>query len=301
MTDVPDRAELISAARAEIAAMGPTFDLKVLQRTAAAYLPLLRQQPLGGVHIEQDVAYGPHERHRFDLFLPAAAVSAPMMIFIHGGGFVGGDKVVNEDIYRNLGLYFARQGVITLIANYRLAPHSVWPAGSEDIGALVRWARGNAARLGGDSDAVFLFGQSAGAVHVMGYLFSPELWDGEVSGVAGGIGMSGVYRAFGEGVGRGGLVYFGEDEDRRRADCPLSRASANRTPLLIGVMEYDPAHMAVHSFELAAELTRVSNRAPRFAYYAGHNHASTVYGIGSGQDEVGEDIMRFIRDVRGAA
>lgn len=301
MTNVPDRAELVSAARAEIAAMGPAFDLNVLQRTAAAYLPLLRRQPQDGVRIEQDIAYGPHERHRFDLFLPADAANAPMMIFIHGGGFVGGNKVVNEDIYRNLGLYFARHGVITLIANYRLAPQSVWPAGSEDVGVLVQWARGNAARLGGDGDAVFLFGQSAGAVHVMGYLFSPELWAGETSGVAGGIGMSGVYRAFGESVGPGGLAYFGEDEGRRRADCPLSRVSGNRTPLLIGVMEYDPPNMAVHSFELAAELTRAGDRAPRFAYYAGHNHASTVYGIGSGQDEVGEDILRFIRDVRGAA
>jgi triacylglycerol lipase len=187
-----------------------------------------------------------------------------------------------------------------MIANYRLAPENVWPAGTEDVAALVRWAHDNAATLSSDTDAVFLFGQSAGGAHVTGYLSAPEQWRGGVSGVAGGIVMSGVYRAFGDNVGPGMLAYFGKDEDARRANCPLTRAPANRTPMMIGVMEFDPPDIAVHSFELAAALTRSCGRAPHFVWFEGHNHASTVYGIGSGQDEVGETILRFIAEQRAA-
>jgi len=295
MRTTGEPADQIAIARQGVAAMGPVFDLTVLKDTARLYAPLVRDQASEGVRIAPDIPYGPHERHRLDLFQPGRADGAPMLIFIHGGGFVGGDKHVNDDFYRNLGLFFARRGIITIAANYRLAPHHVWPAGAQDVASLVRWARDNAARLGGDQQAVFLFGQSAGAAHVAGYLFSPDLWDEAAGGVAGGILMSGVYRAFGDGVGPGMIAYFGEDEAARRADCPLTRAPANRTPLMIGVMEYDPPEIAVHSFELAAALTRSSDRSPLFVRYAGHNHVSTVYGMGSGQDEVGEDIARFIR------
>lgn len=300
MADGERPGDLIATARAGVAGMGPAFDLGVLQATGRLYAPLVRAQPRGGVRIEPDIAYGPHERHRLDLFVPGAAAGAPILIFVHGGGFVAGNKTVNDDFYRNIGLYFARRGVIAMIANYRLAPHDVWPAATEDVAALVGWARGNAARLSGDADAVFLFGQSAGCAHVTGYLSSPEHWPGDASGVAGGIVISGVYRAFGDEVGPGMLAYFGADEEARRANCPLTRAPANRTPMLIGAAELDPPDIAVHSFELAAALTRSRGRAPRFVWFEGHNHASTVYGIGSGQDEVGETILRFVAGQRAA-
>jgi len=299
--DMGSEADLVAAARAGVADMGPRFDRDVLRETAALYAPLVRRQPGAGIRVESDLAYGDHARQRFDLFAPERAADAPLMIFIHGGGFVAGSKTVDADFYRNIGLYFARHGVIAMIANYRLAPDHVWPAGTEDVAALVGWARGNAGRLGGDPRAVFLFGQSAGAAHVTGYLSAPDHWPSETSGVAGGIVMSGVYRAFGDRVGPGMLAYFGDDEAARRAACPLTRAPANRTPMMIGVMEFDPPDIAVHSFELAAALTRAVGQAPYFRWYEGHNHASTVYGIGSGQDEVGQDILAFIAGRRPVA
>ena len=285
-----------SAAPAEvgraIADMGATFDFEVLKRTASLYGPLVRAQPKDGVTIERDVRYGEHERHRIDVFRPAAP--GPVIIFVHGGGFVAGDKNVDEDFYTNIGVYFARQGCLAITANYRRAPDHRWPAASEDVGQVVAWAKASAGEHNGDADNIFLFGQSAGACHVAGYLFSPELQPPGGSGVAGGVLMSGVYRAFGADAGPGITVYFGDDEEARAANCPISRVDAAAIPLLIGVMEFDPPSIATHSFELAQAL-RNSGRAPStFSWFAGHNHASTVYSLGSGQDDVGRSIMDFM-------
>lgn len=290
--------ETINAARNGIARMGPLFNLHVLKETAKLYAPLVRKQKIDGVIVEEDVAYGPDVRHRFDLFRPANAENAPLLIFIHGGGFVHGGKMVDEDFYRNIGVYFASRGVIAMIANYRLAPQHVWPAGTQDVASLVAWASSHASAISGDANAIFLFGQSAGAAHVAGYLSAPEYWVNGATRVAAGVAMSGVYRAFGDKVGPGMIAYFGDNEDIRRANCPLTRAPANQTPMLIGVMEFDPPEIAVHSFELAAALTRATGRAPRFVWFEGHNHASTVYAIGSGHDDVGETILRFIAEQR---
>ena len=45
------------------------------------------------VEVHRDVAYGPDPRHRLDVFVPAAGADrAPVLVFVHGGGFVMGDK-----------------------------------------------------------------------------------------------------------------------------------------------------------------------------------------------------------------
>lgn len=279
-----------------VRAIGPRFDLEVLNETRALYAPLVAAQPADGIEISRDLAYGPHERHRLDLFRGPGA-GRPVIIFIHGGGFVVGDKNVDELFYTNLGTWFARAGFLAITANYRRAPDFPWPAGSEDVGRVAAWAREHAAAHGGDPARIFLFGQSAGACHVAGYLFDPALQPAAGPGVAGGVLMSGVYRAYGEDVGPGMLAYFGPDEGPRRAHCPMSRVNANRTPLLIGVMELDPPVIATHSFELALALMRHAGRSPKFAWFEGHNHASTVYCFGSGQDDIGQAIGHFVETV----
>jgi acetyl esterase/lipase len=59
------------------------------------------------------------------------------LIFLHGGGFVRGDKGDRD----NVGYYFARQGLVVIVPNYRLAPDHRWPAGAEDAVAVAvyRW------------------------------------------------------------------------------------------------------------------------------------------------------------------
>ncbi len=115
-----------------------------------------------------DVVYRPgseHPKHRLDLFLPGGQ-GWPALIFVHGGGWTAGDKrlvVAGADVYGNIGRFYAGHGIGTAVVNYRLQPEVPWREQVDDVAHAVAWVRAHVAGHGGDPDAVFLSGHSAGA------------------------------------------------------------------------------------------------------------------------------------------
>ncbi|GHA67388.1 carboxylic ester hydrolase [Streptomyces tauricus] len=113
-----------------------------------------------------------------NVWTPAAANGdLPVMVFVHGGGFVAGST--RSALYD--GSAFARDGVVLVTLNYRLGiagfldiPGAPANRGLLDVVAALRWVRENIAAFGGDPDNVTLFGQSAGATIVGGVLAAPE-------------------------------------------------------------------------------------------------------------------------------
>ncbi|WP_409234403.1 carboxylesterase/lipase family protein [Streptomyces sp. PA5.6] len=102
---------------------------------------------------------------------------APVMVFVHGGGFVAGST--RSALYD--GSAFARDGVVLVSLNYRLGiagfldlPGAPANRGLLDVVAALRWVRENIAAFGGDPGNVTLFGQSAGATLVGGVLAEPR-------------------------------------------------------------------------------------------------------------------------------
>ncbi len=101
-------------------------------KTSALYIPLHEKEPYAGVKIERDVKYGAAERNLLDVFMPEANSAArPVLIFVHGGGFVAGNKR-NPDspFFDNIMLWAVKNGVVGVNTTYRLAPASPYPAGS---------------------------------------------------------------------------------------------------------------------------------------------------------------------------
>ncbi|MFI6366280.1 carboxylesterase/lipase family protein [Nocardia sp. NPDC050630] len=113
-----------------------------------------------------------------NVWTPAVAQSdLPVMVFVHGGGFVAGST--RSAMYD--GSAFARDGVVLVTLNYRLGiagfldlPGAPANRGLLDVVAALRWVRENIAGFGGDPDNVTLFGQSAGATVVGGVLAAPQ-------------------------------------------------------------------------------------------------------------------------------
>ena len=93
-------------------------------RTAALYAPLQQKEPYPGVKTEREVKYGPAERHLLDVFTPEANSSPrPVLIYIHGGGFVAGNKrAPGSPFYDNIMLWAVKSGFVGVNATYRLAP-----------------------------------------------------------------------------------------------------------------------------------------------------------------------------------
>jgi acetyl esterase/lipase len=85
---------------------------------------------------------------------------APATIYVHGGGWRGGDKT--DDAARRLAPLSAC-GVTVVSVNYRLVPRATFPAQLHDVKASVRWLRANGPRLGLPTDRIGIWGASAGA------------------------------------------------------------------------------------------------------------------------------------------
>jgi len=139
----------VSAAFAQQTPMPEDIAWKLLEigrvidvpKTAALYAPLQQKEPYAGVKVERDVKYGPADRNLLDVFTPEAnSSSRPVLIFIHGGGFVAGNKRnPGSPFYDNIMLWAVKSGFVAGNATYRLAPQFMWPAGSEDLASVVQW------------------------------------------------------------------------------------------------------------------------------------------------------------------
>ena len=71
------------------------------------------------------------DRHLLDVFTPeSGSGTRPVLIYVHGGAFVGGNKrLPNSPFYDNIMLWAVKNGFVGVNTTYRLAPASPWPAG----------------------------------------------------------------------------------------------------------------------------------------------------------------------------
>lgn len=103
---------------------------------------------------------GPAGKLRARHYAPARGDGAPLLLFLHGGGFVFGDLDTHDSPCRVL---CKHGGMHVLAVEYRLAPEHPFPAAVEDARAALRWAQSHAAELGADPSRVGIGGDSAGA------------------------------------------------------------------------------------------------------------------------------------------
>lgn len=147
-------------------------------REATRFGPSAPQpSPEGGIDLlPRPTAHG-EDCLTVNVWAPASAHRAPVMVFLHGGAFVsGGSSLPLYD-----GTAFARDGVVLVTLNYRLGVDGfAWTGeGTPNLGLLdqvaaLEWVRDNIAAFGGDPDRVTIFGESAGAMSVGALMAMPR-------------------------------------------------------------------------------------------------------------------------------
>lgn len=294
-----------ASAAAAIRQIGRRFDPDVLQATYAIYAPVQRSAARDGVEVHRDFAYGPHCRQRLDIHVPdVRPAKAPVVIYFHGGGYVGGERSpIPGLIYDNVATFFARHGMIGVNATYRLAPDHKWPSGGLDVGAAVDWLRENVSRYGGDPDRIFVMGQSAGGTHVATWTFIPQVHGPHGPRVAGAILLSSVLGPCDNEysperpIAPHRLAYFGEDESQWATMNPVNHIKAGHPPVFISVAEFDPPALQWSSPALLAALYRCDRKMPWFMYNRDHNHVSPAMQINAAFDDIGPEILAFVQSL----
>ena len=231
----------------------------------------------------------------------AADQSLPVILFVHGGGFVRGDK--SERAW--IGHHFACEGFVTVVQNYRLAPEGPWPAGAQDVSAAMAWTQQEIERFGGDPGRIFVVGESAGAAHVAAATLVRQFHPPGGLKIAGAALVSGVYNPQLERLARAQFgtptpdprndAYFGNDASLHASQSVVALADAVPFPLVISYAELDPAQMQVQAGELFARLVAQLGFNPALKVIAGHNHLSQIWSLGTADTSLSSVLLDFVR------
>jgi triacylglycerol lipase len=285
---------------ARLTGMGSAITPELVATSWALLKPFHDKVGYTAPKVDRDLAYGPHERHRLDVHAAGDESGAPVFVFVHGGGFVGGDKhVPGTPMYDHIGAWAVRNGWVGVTITYRLAPEFTWPSGAEDVAAAVQWVRGNIAGYGGDPARIVVAGHSAGCVHVASYVAGQAGGDkdsGSLDGVKGAGLLSGFYQ-IPDGAERGELEvgYFGR---RPAAEVnTLPGLLETPVPLVFAIAERDPQFSQGQIAALTAAWFAKKGTVPPVIWSEGHNHISQIGSVGVDDLALGAPLARFVNRV----
>jgi arylformamidase len=105
--------------------------------------------------------YGANKLQSLDFSPSVQGGSAPLVIFVHGGGWKRGDKRNATGQYK--AAHYTSQGYAFASVNYRLVPEATIEQQAQDVANAIAWLHGKAAQLGIDKSRIVLMGHSAGA------------------------------------------------------------------------------------------------------------------------------------------
>lgn len=226
-----------------------------------------------GLAADASAVYAPRRELALDIYRPASAAPAPVVVFFYGGGWEWGRR---QD-YRFVGRRLAKAGMLAIVADYRTFPRTRFPGFVEDGASAVAWARRHAREYGGDPGRLFVAGHSAGAQ--IAALLATDARYLRARGLrprdlAGAIGLSGPY----DFVIEGGLEpVFGPRALWPQAQ-PVRFVDGDEPPFLLVHGRDDARVEARDSVELAAALEARGEPA-RLLLLDGGGHAAPLLAL----------------------
>ena len=248
----------------------------------------------------RELAYGADPKQRLDLLVPATTQRAPLLLFVHGGGWSIGDKRTGAGVKA---AHFTARGWAFASVNYRLVPSATVEQQAADIASAIAFARIHAAEQGLDPDRIVLMGHSAGA-HLaalvgtdprflkaagvpMSAVRGIVLLDGAGYDIAGqmarpGNPVAGMYDAA-----------FGKDVTRQQALSPTLHAAAPNVAKWLILPIQRRADSTEQSEGLAAAL-RPAGASVRVVPVPGESHSTLNKGLGESGDFATGEVDRFL-------
>lgn len=250
--------------------------------------------PRKGYRVVAAQAYGADPRQKLDIYIPdGLKAHAPVLLFFYGGAWQGGRR---ED-YFAFGEAFASQGIVTVVADYRLYPQVTYPAFVADGAAALAWVRANIARHGGDPARLFLSGHSAGGYIAVMLGAEPAFLKakgGDLSWIRGVIGIAGPYDFLPLWQDDYIAIFHGANN---RDAMPVNHVKGKRPPMLLAWSTGDGTVGARNIDSLEAKLKSVGSEVET-RRYPGVGHVgiilSLAYGF-RGRTTLHQDMLAFIR------
>ena len=277
---------------AQLKALDPEITMQLAQASWALLTPFHEKAGYTAPQIDTDLAYGDDPRHRLDVHTAGDdETGRPVFVYVHGGGFVRGDKhIPGSPQYDLVGAWAVRHGYVGVTMTYRLAPEHTWPSGPQDVAAAVRWLKQNIAGYGGDPDKIVVAGSSAGAVHVASFVAGQG--GADPTTVAAAAMLSGIYVIGTPQPGEPEHIYYGPNPGPEVSSLPGLLDTT--VPLLFSVAERDPARFQQEAAGVVSAWLARHGTVPDLVWVEGHNHMSTIGSLTVDEAALGTALARFV-------
>lgn len=187
--------------------------------------------------VRHDLAYGPSPAQRLDVYLPERIHAAPIIVMVHGGAWMFGDKA-SRGVVGAKALHWTQAGYAFVSVDYRLLPEAGPLEQADDVADALAYVQAHAPEWGADPSRVVLIGHSAGAHLVSLLSSSPSVatargarrWLGTVSLDSGAVDVPAIMK--GPHAGLYDRV-FGHDPSQWRLTSPVDRLERDALPILL--------------------------------------------------------------------
>jgi triacylglycerol lipase len=277
---------------AKVRAAGQAMDPSM----GSLYAPLFPKEPWPGLTQQLNIAYGSDPLQKLDVYAPegGAGKRLPVLLFVHGGGFTRG--TAHGDFYpQNIPEWAAKNGMVGISIDYRLAPKDPWPAGAKDLASAIAWTKANIAKYGGDPNRIILVGHSAGANHVADYAAHPEVRGAEGPSVKGVVMISPAYST---APAARPNAYYGSDADLGSVAGQVTRLTASPYPLFYGYAEFDPPPMKSTAAALIEGVCKTQSRCPKSVELKDSNHFTEGMAVGTSDQQLTGPLLQWIKALK---
>lgn len=277
------------------AAQGAELELDDESTSGSAALPT-------GAKLLKDIAYGEADAQKMDVYLPAHAENAPLILMVHGGGWRRGDKAMSQVVDNKAARWLA-QGFIFISINYRMLPKADVLTQADDVARALAAAQSRATGWGGDPAKFILMGHSAGA-HLVALLSAAPAraqaqgarpWPGTVVLDSAALDVVKImqsrhYRLYDKA--------FGKDQTFWKSASPYHVLSAAATPMLLVCSTTRRDKPCDQADAFAARAAALGVRAEVSGQALSHKEINQTLGLNGAYTDTVERFMRSLVAVR---
>lgn len=250
------------------------------------------------VTFSRGLRYGESEANVLDVAASAskATTPRPVLVFVAGDTFTGDRAApdLSREMQDQAMCFAARNDMIGVRINYRLAPSATWPAGAADVAAALSWVRGNIDLFNGDAREIVAVGYGAGAFHVATLLAHPELQTDRAE-VAAVVLVSGIYRA-GKDASDSVKAYLGTDAvqyDKRSVYPGILNVDV---PIVLAWATDDAAGVVAQGETLKKTLCGAGH-CPRATLLRSRDGIAAAFGLDGSGDSLAEPTLLLVHQL----
>ena len=251
------------------------------------------------VSFSRGLRYGDSEANVLDVATSAetkADTPRPVLLFVAGDTFTGdrGAPDLSREIQDEAMCFAARNGMIGVHVNYRLAPAATWPMGATDVAAALSWIHGNIDLFNGDAREIVAVGYGAGAFHVATLLAHPELQTDRAD-VAAVVLVSGIYRA-GKDASDSEKAYLGTDAGQYDKRSVFPGILNVDEPILLAWAADDPANLVAQGETLKKTLCGAGH-CPRTTMLRSRDGIASAFGLDGSGNSLAEPTLLLVHQL----